>query len=612
MYYMCADNDLEFAQMQDLEEMLASKGSDRVNVIALSDRHEEAEHPFSGAGAGGLENWTSAKLLQVKHERLVELGDWGEVNTADGKTLARFIAEAASRFPAKRYALILANHGAGWPGGFVDETSDEWDDMLTLAEIREALRSTRRHYKRMEIIGFDACLMANIETAHALAPYTKFLVASQELEPWEGWFYTTILDALSQKPTMGGREIGKTIVDTYFDFFSSGESLAMSKESMATLSVVESAYVFAAARALNDVGAAAAAELTNDRPKWIEIAAARKVTEEYGVSPMDDSVAAFDAISFVQNLGRRTLSLSVRAAAAAAEKSLRACVAYTRSGEARPGANGISVYYPKDPTALEPNGEDGYDSLTFNRDARWLSMLERVVSEAEEDEMPPFVGTVRLSESVVTGDNTIKISADMKGDDIAESWLVLAQRIPSTSRYLVIGRVPADYGDAESVTIDWDGKWFLLSDEENFYVCPTVQTTRTAGGVLFYLSGQVKRKNTAEWIDATLVFFLAAESAQDARFIYAIQRSRYGVVEVHTQAGDAIRPTYLMVDESGDLELVFAEDGPSLILGERLRITYGDVPDGDYLIGIVARDYADNTSESFGSVTIRRTAPIRN
>ncbi len=42
---------------------------------------------------------------------------------SDGKTLVDFVTWAMESYPADKYALILSDHGMGWPGGWSDPTS---------------------------------------------------------------------------------------------------------------------------------------------------------------------------------------------------------------------------------------------------------------------------------------------------------------------------------------------------------------------------------------------------------------------------------------------------------------------------------------------------------
>jgi hypothetical protein len=61
-------------------------------------------------------------------------------------------------FPADKYGLILWNHGGGSIAGYGYNS-------LTLLELNMALEKTQAANTKLEFIGFDACLMANVETA---------------------------------------------------------------------------------------------------------------------------------------------------------------------------------------------------------------------------------------------------------------------------------------------------------------------------------------------------------------------------------------------------------------------------------------------------------------
>ena len=53
---------------------------------------------------------------------------------------------------------------------------------------------------KIDVIGFDACLMAMLETAYALRDSGSVMVASEELEPGDGWSYDNFLRRLSPTP----------------------------------------------------------------------------------------------------------------------------------------------------------------------------------------------------------------------------------------------------------------------------------------------------------------------------------------------------------------------------------------------------------------------------
>ena len=68
----------------------------------------------------------------------------------------------------------------------------------------------------VELIGFDTCLMATVDVAAAFSDIGRYLVASEETEPANGWYYSEWVKALAENPQMDGAELGKIICDTYY------------------------------------------------------------------------------------------------------------------------------------------------------------------------------------------------------------------------------------------------------------------------------------------------------------------------------------------------------------------------------------------------------------
>jgi hypothetical protein len=77
---------------------------------------------------------------------------------------------------------------------------------------------------KLDIIGFDACLMAMYEVGSTLAPYGHHLLASELLEPGHGWDYAA-LAGITQRETAAGTpvsslsalDVGNLFIKDYFD-----------------------------------------------------------------------------------------------------------------------------------------------------------------------------------------------------------------------------------------------------------------------------------------------------------------------------------------------------------------------------------------------------------
>ena len=211
MVYLCGSN-LETdagAASADLEEMMThypADGSVRVIVMASGSRQwhsdvspdETAIYELTGAG---LEKLCALPLQSMGDPAaLTSLLDYGYTHAS-----------------AQQYALLLWDHGAGPAVGVCfDELfpAENGMDGLTLPELSQALSDSAAARQKLSWIGFDACLMASVETACAVAPYADYMIASQETEPASGWAYAFLKDAANDA---SGADTGRRVINAYFD-----------------------------------------------------------------------------------------------------------------------------------------------------------------------------------------------------------------------------------------------------------------------------------------------------------------------------------------------------------------------------------------------------------
>jgi Clostripain family len=191
---------------------------------------------------GGTKNWhlsapvssDSLTYSKVTKHGFEKVKVTANKSIGNPSTLVDFIAYSKKNFPAERYGLIFWNHGRGSVHGFgYDELFPE-DISLSLREMGEAFADLKHNQNdlNLDFIGFDACLMANIETATVLAPYAEYMVASQELEPGKGWNYQYIINSLSTNPNLKTTQLLEGIAKSYIATYASQPYL------QATLSVI--------------------------------------------------------------------------------------------------------------------------------------------------------------------------------------------------------------------------------------------------------------------------------------------------------------------------------------------------------------------------------------
>jgi len=150
-----------------------------------------------------------------------EEGYLGQTNAGDPNVLSDFVSWAEANYPADHTALIIWGHGNGlsvaWdypPPQIAGLSIADQRDSLTAAELGDAF-SKRRLNKKIDIIGFNSCLMGMIEVYYELKVSAKYCVSSEGLTPKTGWPYFKILSDLNTMSLMAPRDLAAKICDDY-------------------------------------------------------------------------------------------------------------------------------------------------------------------------------------------------------------------------------------------------------------------------------------------------------------------------------------------------------------------------------------------------------------
>lgn len=245
MIYLCG-TDLETDDgscSDDILEMIEAELSADGPITVLLETGGTRAWQLSGMNAGENQRWL------VGDGGLTPQGAFPRRDMADAQTLADFISWGAAAYPADRYGLILWNHGGGSARGVcTDEFSGNY---LTTQDIHAALSDVQRTHGdfRLDLVAFDACLMATYEMASHLAPFADYMVASEEVVPGYGFDYTGFLRALSRDPSMDTLSLARQVIDTCMD-----TTLAYDPDDYLTFSVLDLRQMDALIAALEDIG----------------------------------------------------------------------------------------------------------------------------------------------------------------------------------------------------------------------------------------------------------------------------------------------------------------------------------------------------------------------
>lgn len=605
MFYMDSDNDLESAQMADLDEMMKVGSSAKVNIVALVDRHlsGDEDNGYTNRAVGGLPNWTSTKLVMVRKGKLELLADPGELNMGDPANLAGFVNSMAERFPAKHYALIFGDHGSGWPGILHDEGNNE--DGLTMTELGTALGLTSKSIPKIDVIGFDACLMANYEVARTVAPYGTVLVASEELEPGNGWDYEALFNKVTANPSVDGFGLGKAVVDTYGAFYNRDDQ--GNRDVSITLSMTDLSKIEALNTAINELGVSNQTFMkAGGRANLLKIARARSKSEEFGSRGEGAAVAEFfDIVHYATNIKAMSADPAIGRAADAVTAATKAAVVYKTNGSAHVRSNGLSIFFP---TKSDTMTGEGYMQHPFAKGFKWPLLLADYTGIIIKDTAKPELAPVVTSDDQMAASEKVTITSSVKGDDIDEATFVLAEQ--SGDDVIIFGAVPSAPDEKGVLSEEWDGTWFAISDGRSELICPISDFEQLdEEGNQYYVEvpGQVQFKGRKEWNDITMYFVVDFKDEEaSGQFVYAFQEKNGQQREVEIDTGDSVRPVYINVDKAGEMTEVAHTDIADILkitADNGLFIGMTNVAAGDYLVGFTVTDLAGNSTEDFVAVS---------
>lgn len=367
LHYSMADTNLEPFMVADVNELGEVGSNENLHIREFMDRSAEyGEDPLLDQG-----DWVGGRVLDLGEPGTTEVvEDLGDVNSADPAVLASFITEGIEANRAGHYALIISDHGASWPGIGPDEGTAPTYDVLDLAEITEAISTGLEDagVDKLDLLGFDACLMANYEVASAVAPLADRLVASQELEPGHGWDYRS-LQLLADDPDATADELGSALIDGF-----ESQAVESGTQDQITLSMVDLTKMESLDEAMDEF----AGTMTDESGEVAAVVGQSEAsTLGFGKNPDE-----------TQDMHLRDLGLLAAAIGEGAPEvaeladevvaALDEAVLDTVEGVATAGATGLSIYIPPVPQLANP----AYVDVSSSED--WADFLDAYYTAGEE------------------------------------------------------------------------------------------------------------------------------------------------------------------------------------------------------------------------------------
>ena len=532
--YEIADTDLEPFMMADVGEMGEVGSQESLSIVSLVDRAEG----YTDEAVLGLDDWVGGKLLEITPGGAEELEDLGDVNTGDPQVLADFVARGVAEYPADNYALIVSDHGASWPGVGGDESAEE--DTLTLAEIGDGISAglADAGLERLDLLGFDACLMATYEVASALAPLADRMLASQELEPGHGWDYSA-LDVAARGATVD--ELGGALIDGF-----EAQAQEQQTDAKITLSLVDLTRM----PDVDDALVTLTDQLV-ERVAGVSPVIGRTLASTLGFGSSPDP----DQDSFMSDLGILVGDIGVDAldvsdAADDVVRSINDAVVDKVDGQATRGATGLSIYFPP----RYADFDDAYAELAVG--GGWPEFLSSYYGQGAaipaEAQAQFAVGDAETS----FGDEGLTISGsfELASEDNLASSHIRYGLVENDGSVTYIGEEPAeisDDGSGDAVGV-FDLTTLTISDGEDTANAYLQLTTADDGSFVTF--------------DVPMAYYAADDEDGDT-----YQDALLSIV-LDGESGDITGETYYSYDEATGNYGELSTDPEGIIVPEVLNV----------------------------------------
>lgn len=597
MVYMCG-TDLESnygAATADILEMCAADINDSVNVLLYT---------------GGTSTWQNDlispdtnQIWQVVHEGLVCIEeDMGARSMTDPSTLSDFVSYCGEHYPANRNVLIMWDHGGGALYGYgIDENFG--GDSMQINEIDSALADADVTF---DFIGFDACLMATVETACMAEHHADYMIGSEEVEPGSGWFYTNWLDLICDNPSVPTEEIGKMIADDFIQV-----CWEENASDDCTLSVIDLTEMFHVYDALCTFASNAKEQLDGNHFKVVSHSVSN--TKSFG----DDSYDTIDLMHFAQNCDIEGSKELVDAVGNA--------VAYAATSRNVSNANGMTIYVPYNDIYSFENmlaiyrdiGLEGAYTEFIKAFANIVvggqgyigsnTPVDALDSDDQADDQPDFSGWLDFDwfdEDYVSGyadsyEETAYDSEDLivedRGDYFAltlsdEDWEIISDIqmqlfYDDGEGYIDLGTDNYfEVDDDGALMVDYDGLWFTLGDA----IVPLYISTEED-----IVEGYIPCELNGEYVNLVVRWNEEGTGViEGAIRFYENGMSMKGLIPV--EDGDEIQLLCDYYTYDGEYDDAYNLDEP-FAYDSSMGIEYTPSGDGEYLLYYCLTDIYNNT-----------------
>ena len=392
--WIAGDNNLDSYGLSDIKEMKRVGSTKDVDVAVQFDRR----------GNGKTYRYHLRKGTTLASDVVQELG---ETDCGDPAVAIDFFTWGMQQFPSQKVLAVIWNHGSGIdeadvyarakdrgirierhgrPGANTRPRSqaraiatsklgraifsttldsairlraiaydDTNRDFLDNAELKRVLAQVVKKAKRpIDVLGFDACLMNMVEVAYQLHGLVGHIVASEAVEPGDGWPYEQVIGELAAKPSADGAAVARAIVKRYLASYPASEEV--------TDSAVDVSRVQVLAQAVDNLAVACIPTLQAPAEADVFGRSVRTAQDYVDLGALCNQLIARSPRPAVQQAAQQVLT--------DLQGPQPFVIAEGHKGKTVAGATGTAIYFP-----LVGDVTVNYGKLDFAKSTRWGQLI---------------------------------------------------------------------------------------------------------------------------------------------------------------------------------------------------------------------------------------------
>ena len=319
--------------------------------------------------------------------------DMGFVNMGEPATLTDFLVWGIKNYPAKKYVILMSDHGAGFVGGFEDR-----EKLMTLPEIGQALAEAEKQTGvKPEVVIFDACLMAQPEVAYELKDRAKAMIASEETVGGIGMPYVPMLNTMNTLAEEGkatAENISKGII---------GECDKTSEKSTTTFSAIDLTKMDSVRASIDNLAEAlintdtdrqTIKDILHDTTSYSQRSSSAPYRDYRDLGHLADNILKSKDIADPKLKEAAKDIKKVISEAVIAEEHIKGDEDYASS-------QGMSIYAPKSDKYMSEKLYNKYKDTAMSKDGKWDEFIEKLTDitqkimkekeEGDKSRKPTFI-----------------------------------------------------------------------------------------------------------------------------------------------------------------------------------------------------------------------------